>query len=579
LENRLSFKRFVKTGPGLNRLLLGTSFIVITSLALDVSAQSMIVESLTGALTQNEINAFRTYAQQKIALPSNGIGNVWVFGAPGKAIEACGLMYEASKDTAILDRMIYLCDAALSQRNDLASAANGGQLTTWSGAIEPIWPVSAGPPATGDVEQGQVLSHMAFCAKLILETPSIWDARVAIGDPKGYGATYKARAIKYVDEADYVLDKWILARFIKASESNHYYFPDSPNTYKPLDPAPWNQAWMVTNSLVRLGLCHLMLQDDPARVAKYDAIARPNIAWFFANLTANKSASNSACWKWAYAYPSGTEDANHFAYDAEGLWIAYKSGRFGVTFSDLVPFANTYFDIILATVTNGIFAGRVDGTTGTGNAGGDDYVRDEYIYLTEFRPEKFATVGTIEISTGHIAASPPITGRLLWAKNFRSSFAIAASSDTNGVIIPLGSVNVTSGATQSFLISPDAKYQVDSLIVDNVNQGALSSYTFTNVKAAHTIRAKFKVQPTATGLVPQRTSGAPVIRLVRERGQTRLVVTGPASVQSTADLFALSGKLMRPAATMTYSDLPTGIYIAKIAAGNVATYVQLIAGR
>lgn len=33
--------------------------------------------------------------------------------------------------------MIYYCDAILAGRNDLASVANGGQRTLWSGNIEP----------------------------------------------------------------------------------------------------------------------------------------------------------------------------------------------------------------------------------------------------------------------------------------------------------------------------------------------------------------------------------------------------------------------------------------------------------
>lgn len=101
------------------------------------------------------------------------------------------------------------------------------------------------------------------------------------------------------------------------------------------------------------------------------------------------------------------------------MWLAYSSGRYGITKAQLMPFANTYFDIILATVTNGIYAGKVDGTTGSGNSGGDNYVRDEYIYWTEIRPEKFETVANIEISKNKIASSPQITARLLWEKNRR----------------------------------------------------------------------------------------------------------------------------------------------------------------
>lgn len=395
-------------------------FCLFTGLHTSVNAQ-MIIESLTGPVTANEISAYKTYINALSPTTTVGNGNIWTFGNSGKQLEGMCLMYETTGDMDILNKMIAYCDAALSTRDDLASAANGGQLITWTGSVEPVWPTtSAGvTPAGAGIEQGAVLSHMAYCAKLILQNPAIWNTTVSIGDPKGYGATYKARALKYITEGDYVIDHWILPRFIRTSESNHYYFPGAPNTYKPNDPAPWNQAWMLTNAFIRLTECHLLLGDAPSRVAQYDAIVQPNINWFKSYLIPNTSSVGSACWIWRYAIGGSIEDTNHAAYDMEGLWVAYKSGRYGVTFADLIPFANTYIDVVLATVTNGIYAGKVDGTTGTGNSGGDDYVRDEYLYLTEFRPESYTTMANIEISKNKIASSVQITSRLLWEKNRR----------------------------------------------------------------------------------------------------------------------------------------------------------------
>lgn len=382
--------------------------------------KGMVVESISGALTANEIAGFKAY-MLTVAAPTANDDNVWVFGNAGKAIEACGLMYEASGDIGILDRMIYYCDAALAGRNDLASAANGGQRKLWTGNIEPVWPSSDATviPAGAGVEQGDVLSHMVFCAKLILQKPAIWNTVVGIGDAKGYGATYKARALKYIEQADYVNDVWIIPRFVRVSD-NKLYFPGAPNTYKPNEAAPWNQLFMVTNSMVRLVQCHLILNDAPTRVTKYDAIVLANVNWFKANLTKVTSKIGSACYNWKYAIDGSVEDTNHFAYDAEGFWLAYDSGRYNVSLDDIKPMANTYFDIVLTTVTNGIYAGKVDGTTGTSsNQDGDNYVRDEYYYLADIRKDKFATAANININAKKIASSPQITGRLLWLKNKR----------------------------------------------------------------------------------------------------------------------------------------------------------------
>ena len=78
-------------------------------------------------------------------------------------------------------------------------------------------------------------------------------------------------------------------------------------------------------------------------------------------------------------------------------------------------------------------------------------------------------------------------------KNISNTFIITASSGANGSISPTGVVNVISGANQSFTITPNTGYHVDSVIVDDVKVDSTSSYTFTNVSAAHTIVAYFSV--------------------------------------------------------------------------------------
>jgi hypothetical protein len=72
-----------------------------------------------------------------------------------------------------------------------------------------------------------------------------------------------------------------------------------------------------------------------------------------------------------------------------------------------------------------------------------------------------------------------------------ASFTITASAGTNGSISPSGAIAVTAGASQTFSITPKAGYQISTVTVDGVNQGALTSYTFTNVTATHTISASF----------------------------------------------------------------------------------------
>ncbi|WP_257312721.1 PKD domain-containing protein [Geothrix fuzhouensis] len=72
-----------------------------------------------------------------------------------------------------------------------------------------------------------------------------------------------------------------------------------------------------------------------------------------------------------------------------------------------------------------------------------------------------------------------------------ASYTLTASAGTGGTISPAGTVTIAKGGSQTFTITPATGYVISSLTVDGVNQGALGSYTFSNVTASHTITAAF----------------------------------------------------------------------------------------
>src|SRR2546427_311984 len=74
-----------------------------------------------------------------------------------------------------------------------------------------------------------------------------------------------------------------------------------------------------------------------------------------------------------------------------------------------------------------------------------------------------------------------------------NTYAIAASAGANGSISPSGNVLVTYGANQTFTITPDTGYHVADVLVDGSSVGAVTSYTFTNVTANHTVAASFAI--------------------------------------------------------------------------------------
>ena len=71
--------------------------------------------------------------------------------------------------------------------------------------------------------------------------------------------------------------------------------------------------------------------------------------------------------------------------------------------------------------------------------------------------------------------------------------AISASAGAGGSITPSGTVVVNYGSNQSFAIAPNTGYQVADVLVDGGSVGAVTSHTFTNVTANHTIAASFSV--------------------------------------------------------------------------------------
>jgi uncharacterized repeat protein (TIGR02543 family) len=71
------------------------------------------------------------------------------------------------------------------------------------------------------------------------------------------------------------------------------------------------------------------------------------------------------------------------------------------------------------------------------------------------------------------------------------TYTITATAGAGGSISPSGAVSVNCGANKTFNITADSCWNIADVSVDSVSQGAVASYTFTNVTANHTISATF----------------------------------------------------------------------------------------
>ncbi len=89
-----------------------------------------------------------------------------------------------------------------------------------------------------------------------------------------------------------------------------------------------------------------------------------------------------------------------------------------------------------------------------------------------------------------------------------ATYTITAGAASGGSISPSGSYVVNESANQTFTIKPDLGYKVSDVQVDNISVGAVSSYTFSNVTANHTITVQFETTPTYTITASAGTGGS-----------------------------------------------------------------------
>ena len=94
------------------------------------------------------------------------------------------------------------------------------------------------------------------------------------------------------------------------------------------------------------------------------------------------------------------------------------------------------------------------------------------------------------------------------------TYPITASAEAHGAISPSGVTAVDCGAGQSYTITPDPCWRVDDVLVDGASVGAVTSYSFTSVAAAHTIHASFTLQTVTI----TASAGTQRLDLTRGRG-------------------------------------------------------------
>ena len=379
----------------------------------------MTVQSLNGVVTATEISSYKTFMAGQIPPTGQTYDNTLADGTAGMDCESLGLMYEVTNDPAILNEMISFADAFIALRNN----TNTGSIM-WTGSRDPVWLTKPATNSDGSVntqagyagcENNDIVGHIAFCARLILQSPWLWNATVPDGDPHTYGATYFKRAQTYIAQMDFTQDAYMLKWFI--NQNFQIVAPASAAwTAENENVNAYNRQMMFLNGFQRLSECHQLLGDSPARVAEYDAIVKAAIVTFTAALQPYTT-NGIPAYNWTYAPGSGGSEDNtlHSTYDIWGITRAWESGRYGLSNATMVPFANTLRNVM--NVSTNHISYYVNGTSSPNSP--RNFIYPGWLPAANFGSQSFAIMANMDMAQGSQGSTPIYDALILWVKNAR----------------------------------------------------------------------------------------------------------------------------------------------------------------
>jgi hypothetical protein len=149
-----------------------------------------------------------------------------------------------------------------------------------------------------------------------------------------------------------------------------------------------------------------------------------------------------------------------------------------------------------------------------------------------------------------------------------ASFRVAAVHDIHqrgaagGTISPAGPVSVTCGANTAFAIAPSSCYTLANVAVDGASVGPQSGYTFTNVRANHTIAATFSiVQYVVSASAAAAARSRPLARSVSTAAPQPAFTMTPAACYGVANV-VVDGVSRGALASYTFTNVQASHTIA-----------------
>jgi hypothetical protein len=164
-----------------------------------------------------------------------------------------------------------------------------------------------------------------------------------------------------------------------------------------------------------------------------------------------------------------------------------------------------------------------------------------------------ATLAGYVISGGRINAYKVLTATISSKK-----YLITATASPGGSIHPSGLVEALFGSSQTFTISPDPGYRVDDVVIDGIHYGALSIFTFNDIKSDHTITASFSPRPVSVfTITASATAGGtiePSGQVQVTAGSSQAFKIAPSPGYRIGDVM-VNGKSVGPVSTYTFQNV------------------------
>ena len=192
----------------------------------------------------------------------------------------------------------------------------------------------------------------------------------------------------------------------------------------------------------------------------------------------------------------------------------YQTERYG-SFTYNVPLANGNYDVTLKFAEiywdapgKRVFNVSIQGTQVITNL--DIYAMAGKDAAYDLTFPATVTNGMLTINFTSVVDNAKVSAIEIASALSPNTYTITASTGTGGSISPPGATVVNSGNSLTYTITPSQGYSISAVTVDGAPEGALSSYTFSNVTGNHTISASFNPTVPAYGISASAGTGGSI---------------------------------------------------------------------